>query len=279
MTGLPAVPVPPTDLSAPHDASVAFLVACSIFLVIAIVYVVRRAAAGDRLAIMFLLGGFMAGMLEPMLDYLGLLWFASDNVAIAVETFHRHIPLYVVMGYAFYFGGLSYVAYRAMLAGRGMAWFWGFFAFDWFADFALQASGAALGLYQYYGPQPYMIFDVPAWWFTIDSAMPVLAGGAVYLMRHHLTGWRSLIVIPIVPGTYAGINAAAGWPVFSALNTGPSTLVVWLAGTATILLAMLFRQLMLEAVVRAQRAEHAAVRIPAEGPDRVERSVPAAAAV
>ncbi len=255
---LPNVPVPPTDLSAPHTESVVFLVICSVLLAVAIVYVIRRAMAGDRLAILFLLGGLLAGMLEPMLDYLGLLWFAEDNVAIAVETFHRHVPLYVVMGYAFYFGGLSYIAYRAMLAGRGMAWFWGFFAFDWLADLALQATGAALGLYQYYGPQPFMIFDVPGWWFTIDSAMPVLAGGAVFLMRHQLKGWRALVIIPLIPGMYAGVNAAAGWPIFSALNSGPSTVVVWLAGAATILLALLYRQLMLEAVTRAQRRERLA---------------------
>ena len=188
MTELPAVPIPPTDLSAPHDASVVFLVICSVIMAVAVVYVARRALRGDWMGVLFLAGGLLAGVLEPMLDYLGLLWFAADNVAIAVETFHRHVPLYVVMGYAFYFGGSSYIAYRAMLAGRGTTWFWGFFAFDWLADLALQATGQALGLYEYYGPQPLLIFDVPAWWFTIDASLPVLCGGAVFLMRHHLNG-------------------------------------------------------------------------------------------
>jgi hypothetical protein len=229
-----------------------FTVICSVIMVVAILYVVRRAFQGDRMGIVFLLGGLLSGLLEPMLDYLGLLWFADDNVAIAVETFHRHIPLYVVLGYAFYFGGFSYVAYRAFVAGRSQTWFWGFFVFDWIADFALQATGSALGLYQYYGPQPLMIFGAPAWWFTIDAAMPVLAGGIVYLMRGHLTGWRSLLVIPLVPAAYAGINAAAGWPIFSALNSTDSTVIVWAAGIAAIALALLYRWLMLVAVERAQ---------------------------
>jgi lipoprotein signal peptidase len=252
MNQLPSVPVPPTDLSAPHDASVVFLVICSVIMVIAVAYVARRAMRGDWMGVLFLAGGLLAGVLEPMLDYLGLLWFAADNVAIAVETFHRHVPLYVVMGYAFYFGGSSYIAYRAMLAGRGATWFWGFFAIDWVADLALQATGQALGLYQYYGPQPLMIFDVPAWWFTIDASMPVLCAGALFLMRDHLGGWRKLVVIPLVPGMYAALNAGAGWPVFAALNSGPSTLVVWLAGIATMVLALLYRQLMLNAVLRNQ---------------------------
>lgn len=249
---------------------------CSVIMAVAIGYVLYRAKQGDPLGILFLAGGLLAGLLEPMLDYLGLLWFAEDNVAIAVETFHRHVPLYVVLGYAFYFGGFSYVAYRAMLAGKGMRWFWAFFAFDWLADLALQATGRALDLYQYYGPQPYMIFDVPAWWFTIDSTLPVLLGGTIFLLRDHLPGWRKLLIVPLVPGIYAGLNAAAGWPLFSALNSGPSTLVVWLAGTATILLALTYRQLMLEAVVRAQRKAGIAPE-PARPAARGEAPVPAPA--
>lgn len=258
MPDFPNVPKPPMDISAPHDLSLLFTVICSVIMAGVLAYAVWHTMRGEKLALFFLAGGLLAGMLEPMLDYLGCLWFAKDNVAIAVETFHRHVPLYVVLGYSFYFGGLSYIAYRAMVAGKSINWFWGFFAFDWLLDLALQATGRALDLYQYYGPQPFLIFDVPGWWFTIDSAMPVIAGGTVFLMRHRLVGWRRLLLIPMIPGLYAGINGAAGWPVFAALNSGPSTLVVWLAGAATIALAVLFRQLMLMAVVSARERERLA---------------------
>jgi hypothetical protein len=253
MPALPKVPVPPTHLSAPHTASVVFLVLCSVILVVAVVYVVRQAIKGDRIGLLFLLGGLLAGILEPMLDSLGLLWFARDNVAVAVHTFHRFIPLYVVMGYAFFFGGFSYVAYRAMLAGRSPRWFWGLFACCWLADLALQATGSELGLYHYYGHQPLLLFGTPAWWFTIDAALPVLAGGVIFLLRRELLGWRSLTIIVLIPGMYAGLNAAAGWPVFSALNSGASGVVMWLAGLATIALAVLFRWLMLLALAPSLR--------------------------
>lgn len=254
-SSLPAVPAPPTDLSAPHGASVTFLVLCCVITVVVVVYAAARARKGDPLAFVFLAGGLLAGLLEPMLDHVGLLWFAADNVAIAVETFHRHVPLYVVLGYAFFFGGSSYVAYRAMLAGRGRTWFIGFFAFDWLADFALQATGRALGLYEYYGPQPLLLLDVPMWWLTIDASLGMLCGGTLFLIRRHLVGWRVLVIIPMVPGMYAGLNAAAGWPVFSALNSGPATIVVWLAGLATCGLALLYWWMMLTAVERAQAAD------------------------
>jgi hypothetical protein len=74
-------------------------------------------------------------------------------------------------------------------------------------------------------------------------------------MRHHLKSWRALVIIPLIPGMYAGVNAAAGWPIFAALNSGPQKWVVWVAGAATIALALLYRQLMLMAVLARQERE------------------------
>ena len=121
----------------------------------------------------------------------------------------------------------------------------------WLADAALQITGAQLHLYHYYGYQPYQIGGAPAWWFTIDAALPILAGGAVFVMRHRLIGWRSLVIVPIVPGMYAGLNAAAGWPLFSAINSHPAVLVTWLCGAATMALALLFGVIVLNALVPA----------------------------
>jgi hypothetical protein len=96
-----------------------------------------------------------------------------------------------------------------------------------------------------------MILGAPAWWFTIDSSLPILAGGAVFLLRDHLRGWRSLVVVTLVPGIYAGLNTAAGWPVFSVLNSKPGTAVVWAGGAASMALAILFGWMVLTALVPA----------------------------
>jgi hypothetical protein len=107
--------------------------------------------------------------------------------------------------------------------------------------------------------------------------MPVLAGGTICLMRRQLVGWKSLVIIPLIPGMYAGVNAAAGWPLFSALNSGPAKWVVWVAGAATIGLALLYRQLMLMVVVARREREGVA---PASAPvaDRPADPAPPVAA-
>lgn len=75
------------------------------------------------MGLVFLVGGVCTGLLEPYLDYLGLLWFATDNVAVTVNIYARQIPLYVVLGYSFFFGLQAYVIYRAILLGKGATFF------------------------------------------------------------------------------------------------------------------------------------------------------------
>lgn len=260
--GIPSYPVPPADLSAPHTLSMAFTIICSIFWLLALGWVVRLASRGDSLGVFFLFGGLIMGVLEPGLDYLGLLWFAPDNVAIAVNLFGRHIPLYVVLGYSFFFGLQAYVVYRAILLGKGKKFFLYAVAISWLFDMALQVTGAQFGLYNYYGHQPYLFFGAPAWWYSIDATFQLAAGLLLFLIRHRLVGWGRLLIIPILPSVYSGLNGAFGWPVFASLNSNyhadingnPSTPLVYLGGTLTIGLCALAVWLLVGEIHRAQVA-------------------------
>jgi hypothetical protein len=258
----PMYPVPPADLSAPHVWSVAFTVVCVTLWVLAFAWVVRLAIRGDKLGLVFLFGGLCMGMLEPYLDYLGLLWFAKDNMAITVNLFARHIPLYVVLGYSFFFGLQAYVIYRAILLGKGAKFFVYAYAISWIFDAALQITGAQFGLYEYYGQQPFLFFGAPAWWYTIDATLQLAAGLVFFLLRHRLVGWGQLIVIPILPGLYAGLNGALGWPTFTAINSNftadrngnGSTALVYLGGLTTVGLSILLTWLIIGEIRRAQRS-------------------------
>lgn len=257
----PMYPLPPADLSAPFAWSLAFTVICAIFWLLALAWVVRLALRGEKLGLVFLLGGLCMGLLEPYLDYLGLLWFASDNVAITVNLFQRHIPLYVVLGYSFFFGLQAYVIYRAIVLGKGAKFFLYAYGLSWLFDAALQITGAQLGLYKYYGQQPFLFFGAPAWWYTIDASLQLTAGLVFFLLRHRLVGWGQLIVIPMLPGIYAGLNGALGWPTFTALNSNfdpefngnSSTALVYLGGMVTVVLTGLLVWLLIAEIGRAQR--------------------------
>lgn len=256
----PLYPVPPADLSAPHGWSMAFTVICVALWSLAFIWVMRLALRGETLGLVFLLGGLCMGLLEPYLDYLGLLWFATDNVAVTVNLFARHIPLYVVAGYSFFFGLQAYVVYRAILLGKGARFFFYAYALSWLFDAALQITGAQFGLYKYYGQQPFLFFGAPAWWYTIDASMQLTAGLVLFLLRHRLVGWGQLIVIPLLPALYAGLNGALGWPTFTALNSNfdarlngnGSAAMVYLGGAATAGLTALLVWLVITEIGRAQ---------------------------
>ena len=227
-----------------------------------VVHAVWAAFRRDHLLLMCVLGGLLAGALEPILDCQGLLWFAADNKFVAVQMVGRHIPLYVVLGYAFFFGYQTYIAYRAMLAGRSARFFVALYALSWLLDLALQVTGGQLHLYKYYGNQPFMVFGAPAWWFCIDAGLALLSAAVLFALRDRLAGAGILLVIPLIPALYAGINGAAGWPVFTVLNSNfdaavngnGSDLMVWAGGAATIILSLLYAWLCIDRIGKAQRA-------------------------
>jgi hypothetical protein len=257
----PTYPMPPAELTANHGASLAFTLICVAFMAVAVSWVIRMAMRGEPLGVFFLIGGLFMGLLEAYLDYNGLLWFAADNVAIALNLFGRHVPLYVVLGYAFFFGLQSYVIYRGILLGKDSKFFLYAYAVSWFFDLSLQATGSAFGLYRYYGNQPFLIAGVPAWWFTIDATLQLLAGFVFFGLRHRLVRWGRLLVIPLLPMLYAGLNGAMGWPVFTALNSNynaeingnGSTALVYLGGSVTICLCAFLVWLLITEIGKAQR--------------------------
>lgn len=256
----PQYPVPPADLSAPHSWSMVFTVICVTLWLLAATWVLRLAVRGEPLGLFFLAGGLLMGLLEPYLDYLGLLWFAQDNVAVTVNLFARHIPLYVVLGYSFFFGLQAYVIFRAIQLGKTTKFFLYAYAISWVFDGVLQVTGAQLGLYRYYGHQPFLFFGAPGWWYTIDATMQLAAGLLLFLLRHRMVGWGRLLVIPILPAMYAGLNGALGWPVFAALNSNYDPAVngnrsmglVYLGAFATIALTALTVWLVIGEIRRAQ---------------------------
>ena len=177
-----------------------------------------------------------------------------------MNLFGRHIPLYVVLGYSFFFGLQAYVIYRAIVLGKGTKFLLYAVAISWLFDMALQVTGAQLGLYQYYGRQPYLFFGAPAWWYSIDATFQLAAGLLLFLIRHRLVGWGRLLIIALLPSVYSGLNGAFGWPVFAALNSNfhadvngnSSTPLVYLGGTVTIALCALAVWLLVGEIHRAQ---------------------------
>ena len=169
---------PPIHLSAPSGGSWFFTILCVSIFLAALAWAGRRATQGDWLALAVLAGGLVANLIEAELDNLGLLWFARDNQLIVFHSFGRYMPLYVTLGYGFYFGAITYFVVDALRRGRGARYLWGIYLFGWLFDCALESTGSWVGLYKYYGPQPYNVWGIPLWWMFVNPALPIAVGRA-----------------------------------------------------------------------------------------------------
>jgi hypothetical protein len=255
--------VAPLHASAPAGGSWFFTVLCAAIFAAATVWALRRAARGDATGLLVLAGGVVASLIEAMLDNLGLLWFYTDNKAIVFDVFGRSMPLFVVLGYGFYFGAITYYALSALEQGKGPRHLWGVYWFAWVFDLAVESTGDAVGLYHYYGPQPFNAWGIPLWWMFCNPVLPIVAGSLFFVMRERLRGRRAVWIVGLLPVCYGGIYGAIGWPIFIALNSNVPRVVIWIAGTATALIALGVVHLTIEGVEWYRRASGSESELPA----------------
>jgi hypothetical protein len=136
-------------------------------------------------------------------------------------------------------------------------------------DLAVESTGNAVGLYHYFGPQPYNIWGIPLWWMFCNPVLPIVAGALFFVMRERLRDLRALLIVVLLPVCYGAIYGAIGWPVFIALNSNVPGAVIWIAGAATPLIALGVVRLTIEGIEWYRRASGVEPEpAPAQAPKR-----------
>jgi hypothetical protein len=238
MTGELFDMTPPPDLSVSHAASMAFTVIMAVLFVAAAAFAIKRLAARDALPISLVLGAVVAVLLEPILDVLSMCWYAPNNVAVAFTAFGINMPLFVVIGYGFFFGIQAYTGMALLERGADRKTMWRLYAGWWCVNYILEFVGTHLHAYTYYGPQPYYVFGVPLWFMFVNTAMAVVSGTVIFAAKSHLVGWRALWSVPLLTSTYGALYLGTSWPMFLALHSDVPAVVIWVAATITVGLAL-----------------------------------------
>ncbi|MEA2346352.1 MAG: hypothetical protein QOG62_139 [Thermoleophilaceae bacterium] len=239
-SALAAIPQPPTSMPMPHTAETVFNIFIFIPLGIALAIAVRHIIGGKGPLLLYcILGGALAAMYEPIVDVLGLVYLKEVDALGTFTILDRTMPLYICFVYPWYVGGLGYLAYRLFQRGITMKGLFALWALDFVVDIFLESPGILAGTYLYYGQQPFDIWGFPLWWGFVNPVMPMVAGMLIYKLKPHLTGWKMLGIIPLVPMADGIANAASGFPMWIALNqTDVSYVWTYLAGFATLALAL-----------------------------------------
>ena len=113
-----------------------------------------------------------------------------------------------------------------------------YYGLFWLANFALEMPGLNLGIYQYYGDQPFKLFGFPLWMAMTNAVMPLLGGALLNLFKDVLTGPRVLLAIPMMPMVTGMPQIAIGWPTWLALNSGGGPVVTHAAALISLGLSL-----------------------------------------
>jgi hypothetical protein len=251
-TILAAIPQPPTHLEMPKTAETVFNIFIFIPLGVFLALAIRHLVQGKGPVLLYcVLGGALAATFEPIVDVLGLVYLKEENALGTFTILDRTMPLYICFVYPWYVGGLGYLCYRLFQRGittKGLFAMWGVIAV---VDVLLESPGIVLDTYLYYGKQPFDIWGFPLWWGFVNPVMPMLAGALIYRVKPHLPGWKLAAVILFIPMADGVANAAAGFPMWIALNqTDVSYVWTYLAGFITLGLSLLCVWLISLAVAR-----------------------------
>jgi hypothetical protein len=214
------IPAPPVDMVMPPINTV---VAIANFVVLAFVTVfAAREARRTRswIPLLILVGAALASLQEPIYDIVGAVWYPDHDTVAFNRAFNVSVPLWLIPGYAWYIGGLGNVMYRKMRPGVAHRPLWQYYFLFWLANFALEMPGLNLGIYRYYGDQPFRVLGFPLWMAVTNGLMPLMLGALFNALRDVLVGPAALLTIVLVPMVVGATQIAAGWPTWLALNSG-----------------------------------------------------------
>lgn len=256
------LPVPPADMVMPQAAQHFFLVANTVVCVFALMFAERmRRKTGSSTGYLLLLAGAAAVVNEPVVDILGLCWFAANGAIPLFKAWGVTIPLFMLPVYCWYVGGQSMIAFGAIARGATSARLFRLYA--WFAlvNIALEVPGLQLGIYAYYGQQPFQFLGFPFWWPICNALMPIVMAAIAFRLLPHLQGAGVLLLILVGPLAAGLTNGAIAIPVWVSLNSGMPPWGARIAGLVSFTLGMMLAFL----VTRLVATDASAVSAPRAG--------------
>lgn len=218
----------------------------------------RRERRASPVLPLLVLGGAISGLMEPWLDNVVLYRWPPEQDLAAFEAFGRTVPIFVIVGYAWFCGGLLFFAARALEASPTPRRVWTILGVVAVVDFVAIGLSAWIGVSDFFGDPPMEIARYPLWWAAIDGLDVVLGGTLVLLLAPHLRGAQRLWLVLVPSVALGGAAGIVSWPVSIAINSQWSTGAKWACATATIGLGLAAVHAIAQALPRLLAASRAA---------------------
>lgn len=221
---------------------------------IALPWCLKRAFVNkDYLPILCMGAGFGTSLGEPMLDLVGHLRWSENLHGPAFTNFGIPVPLLIPPCYALFMGLEAYWGYMIIQRGISVKNFFMLFAAIGASDALMEHPGVIMGVYEYYGSQPFEFYKFPFYWSFTNGAAIATIGVMFYFVWPVLKergGWWQLFVLPLgIIGTTMA-EFGTGFPVFLAINADIPTWLQWAIGSLTLVMATVWIRVLAEFVCR-----------------------------
>jgi hypothetical protein len=235
---LATFPQPPVDMVMPATAqtvsTVCLAVVALAMFIAALMYWVRKR---DPLFVLGMLGGLVACVNEPFTNVVGMCYHPAIGQWPVVESFDRPIPVWAVLCYPVYFGGLSCLMLLWLRRGITRKRFWYAILIIMAGNAAFEFPILAAKVYVYYGVQPYQFFGMQPAFFVINVLGAVLGALAIAYYEQRLVGARKLFIL-LIPGVAQVAAYGVAAPHVFTLNTDLPLGAKYVGTTLTILLGL-----------------------------------------
>lgn len=208
-----------------------FFVAGAAVVLFAVPWAVRAAVRNGNFTPLLVMGsGLICSLLEPMLDMLGHLHWAS-NLAPAFTNFGITVPALIPLCYVAFLGLEAYFCYFVIRNGAHVRHFIMLLGLGIMTDALMETIGINLGVYLYYGVQPYKFLNFPYWWGFINGGSFVTVGALLAYAVPRLRGAQKLLLLLAAPFGMMVAYFGVGFVHILALNSTMPVALRWVATT------------------------------------------------
>ena len=170
---------------------------------------------------LMVLGALVGAFAEPLYDVAMMLYFYSTpGMWTHFTAFDIPQPIWTHSGYVVLYAAPA--IYIAHLIGRGMMtrrmlFVWA--GISLLESAAFEMVGINGGLYSYWGPHVFRIFQYPLVIGVLEAAQVICLAVAASQLRARSTGqWQLLGLLVLFPCTFFMTNFGAGWPTIIAVH-------------------------------------------------------------
>jgi hypothetical protein len=242
-------------LQMPMTAQMWMLYVFSALAALTIIWALYRSRVhGSWTPLLYCIGGGLTCFQEPIHTRLLDATHAQVGQQVAFEGLGQLVPWHAAISYTFYFG-LAYIILIPAFKERRYTsrQIWMILLAVTVAAWVYEAPLIYIGLWDYYGEQPYQPFGLqPIYWSAASMAMLIVPTTLIAKYEDFLTGWRKILIVPLAP--IGAMAAAAGvcWPIWVALNSPASDGVKFFAATLTIAFSFFVAWLAIPHIARVE---------------------------